>query len=134
MSKSFFVLSTLSAPVTYTGWSKPVGDQVPSAEISVTIAGKAGITDRRTLLTPRGSATPVTADERAMLEANEVFRTHVANGFVSVAENDPGDDDKIAADLNGRDPSAPLVPADFQGDAAKPADASPSPKQPRARR
>ena len=61
------------------------------------------------LITPRGVVTEITEEQADYLRANKVFQLHEKNGFVQIsdAKTDP---DKAAADMTGRDQSAPEVP------------------------
>jgi hypothetical protein len=135
MSKKLFVFSTLAADVAYTN-HEAGGADLPIALPSVLIKGGAGVANDR-IVTPRGIATPVTEQELAYLRENAVFNLHEANGFILVSEA-AGDADIVAADMVGRDHSAPIVPQDnIQGEAVtvvggETVDTGPS--QPRGRR
>lgn len=110
-----YIFSTLSSDTTYQNYAEG-GSDLPNAAGSVTVTGRAGIADKRTLDTPRGAATKVTDEQLAILESNSVFQLHKANGFVTI-ENSDADIDSVVANMTGRDPSSPLVPQDFvQGD------------------
>lgn len=109
-----YVYSTLSAPVDYTVFSQG-GGNLPITEKIVAIRGEAGIAGKH-LQTPRGVATPVTDEDLAALSDNYIFQLHLKNGFVTIG--DEGDADQVAADMNGRDNSAPLVPGDYADDKA----------------
>lgn len=117
MAKTLFVLSTLSTATTYAGFVSNGEHNLPSLETSVTIEGKAGIADRRTLVTPQGAVTAVTEDEAKFLSAHPLYQLHAANGFVTIVDSRPGDiDSAIAGELKGRAPDAPLVDADYNAD------------------
>jgi len=104
------VYSTLSSDMRYATYAPGGADMQIEAD-AVFIAGKVNVADAR-LITPRGAVTTVTAEQLELLEANPVFRLHRENGFVSVstAAVDP---EVAAADMAGRDKSAPLVDADL---------------------
>lgn len=106
-----YVYSTLTAPVQYPAYVKGGGD-MPTAETAVTIFGGANCPDKY-MRTPAGVVTPVTAEELEILRQSPVFQLHEKNGFVRV-EKKKMDPEKIAADMNTRDQSAPLVDQDFE--------------------
>lgn len=112
MSKQVYVYSTLAASVAYTLWNKTSANDLPHADRSITIVGGAGVADKR-LETPYGVATKVSADDLALLMDNHQFNHHVNAGHIKVSEAF-ADADDVAADMNGRDPSAPLVPQDYK--------------------
>lgn len=109
MSKTLIVFSTLASSVAYTNHVQG-GADLPIALPSVVIEGGAGVANDR-IVTPRGVATRIDEEQLAYLRANEVFKLHEANGFVMVSDA-AGDPDTVAADMTGRDNSAPLVPQD----------------------
>lgn len=113
MSKKLYVYSTLASDMNYTNHAAGGGD-MPIDLPPVFIKGGAGVANDR-LITPRGVATEITEEDLAYLRQNEVFKLHEANGFVLVSDlyDDP---DKVAADMAGRDPSAPVVPQDLGDD------------------
>lgn len=89
-----YIYSTLSADQNYT---TPLGD--------ILIVGGANIPDKH-LLTPYGKVTKVSDDQYAALKDHHLFKLHEANGFVK-ADKNKADADKVAADMTGRDDSAP---------------------------
>lgn len=91
------------------------GADLPVALPSVFIKGGAGVANDR-FVTPRGVVTTVTDADLEYLRANPVFNIHVVNGFISVSDAS-ADADKVAADMTGRDQSAPIVPQDLPADA-----------------
>jgi hypothetical protein len=109
MSKKLYVFSTLASAVAYTNHAQGGGD-LPIDLPPVVIKGGAGIANER-IVTPRGVATEVTEEQVEYLRANQVFQLHEKNGFVMVSGT-YGDPDTVAADMTGRDISAPVVPQD----------------------
>lgn len=109
MAKQLYVFSTLAADVAYTNHVQGGGD-MPVPLAPVLIRGGAGVANDR-LITPRGVATEVTEQQVEYLRANSVFQLHEKNRFVMVSEA-YGDPDTVAADMAGRDHSAPVVPQD----------------------
>lgn len=126
MSK-IYVYSTLTADQIYTNYGKSENG-VPRPISEIKIAGGANLMTKA-LVTPRGAVTEVTAEQLAELQKNEVFKLHKSNGFISVSESKT-DPEKAAADMEGRDQSAPLVEQD---DIQAPAEDEDKPKRGRPR-
>lgn len=110
MSKRLYVYSTLSSDVNYTNHIKG-GADMPQALPAVHIKGGAGVANDR-FVTPRGVATEITEQQAEYLRSNPVFNLHEANGYVQISDAHV-DADKAAADMTGRDNSAPIVPQDL---------------------
>lgn len=111
--KTHYVYSTLSSSVDYPVYAQGGGGDVPSIETHIFIYGGANIPDKY-MRTPTGAVvTPVTEQELAALRENSVFKLHEAGGFL-VVKDKKVDGEKVAADMVGRDKSAPLVDADFE--------------------
>lgn len=109
-----YIASTLSSSVIYEQHVAGGGD-LPIAEGRIEIFGGANIPDKY-MRTPDGAViTPVTSDELEILQGNTVFKLHEKNGFMKVSEKKP-EPEVIAADMEGRDASAPLVDQDFKPD------------------
>jgi len=104
-----YVYSTLASDVNYTN-HVPGGGDLPIELPPVHIKGGAGVANDR-FVTPRGVATEIDEEQLAYLRANEVFKMHEKNGFIEVSESKV-DPDIVAADMTGRDNSAPIVPQD----------------------
>lgn len=109
MSKKLFIFSTLASDVAYTNHAQG-GADMPIDLPPVLIKGGAGVANDR-IVTPRGVATTVTEGQVEYLRANQVFQLHEKNGFVMVSDT-YADPDIVAADMTGRDNSAPVVPQD----------------------
>ena len=109
MSKKLLVFSTLASDVAYTNHAQG-GADLPIDMPPVLIKGSAGVANDR-IVTPRGVATEVTEAQVEYLRQNEIFKLHEKNGFVMVSES-YADPDTVAADMTGRDISAPIVPQD----------------------
>jgi hypothetical protein len=113
--KKIYVYSTLSSDMRYTNFAAG-GADLPVEAGSVLIRGGAGVANDR-LVTPRGVVTEIGEAELEVLRGNKVFELHEKNGFIVVSEAST-DPEKVAADMVGRDQSAPLVPQDgVAGDA-----------------
>lgn len=112
-----YVYSTLTSPVRYVNHTRG-GAEIPlpvsvDGEDGVLIHGGHGVASKR-LVTPLGVMTEVTDVQLTYLQENQVFQMHVKNGFVTV-DTVKADPEKVAADMAGKDGSAPLTPADFDG-------------------
>lgn len=110
MGKTVHVFSTLATDQNYTNYDfSPEG--IPTPRFKCFIKGGAGVANDR-LITPLGVATEIPEEHLAELENNQDFQRHKKNGFILVRDrrNDP---DKIATDMNARDLSKPLTPADY---------------------
>ena len=108
MSK-IYIYSTLTADQIYTSY-KTSPNGVPTATSNVLIKGGANLMTKH-MVTPRGVVTEVTPEELAELRTNEVFKLHLSNGFLQISEAKT-DVEKAAADMTGRDQSAPIVEQD----------------------
>lgn len=110
MGKSVHVFSTLANDQRYVNYtSNPEGVPLPTSDIL--IKGGAGVANER-LITPQGVHTEVTEEAMAELEKNPVFAMHKRNGFIIVQAR-RADADKVATDMNAKDKSKPLTPADY---------------------
>ncbi len=141
MSKQLFVYTTLTSDNIYTYYSTETGNDVPAPIMidgreGVLIAGGTGVANDR-VITPRGVRTPVTEAQVEYLRANRVFQLHEKNGHIIVSDEDT-DPEKIAANMEGRDRSAPIVPEELPEDeqpaATGAAEPIPAPNAPKAKR
>jgi len=107
----FYVFSTLTTDVVYTGWVKGNSD-LPVLEKQVLIKGGSNVADKR-LFTPLGIMTEVSEEELEVLENDQVFQLHKQNGFIKV-EKKKADPERVAGDMKTKDQSAPLTPNDFE--------------------
>lgn len=119
-----YIYSTLAADNEYVVYAQG-GSDMPRVESRVLVKGGAGIADKR-IVTPRGVVSgPFTEEQIASLEGNVVFKRHVENGFIHI-DDKLVDAEKVAADMEGRDPGGPLVDQDFtEDDKAKPISGKP---------
>ena len=108
-----YVYSTLSSDMNYTNHAQG-GADLPQALPPVYVKGGAGVANDR-LITPRGVATEITEEQAASLRARPLVQLHEKNGFGQISADDV-DPDKAAADMTGRDQSAPIVPQDLPAD------------------
>lgn len=125
-----YVYSTLTADQIYANYrSTPNG--IPQAESKILIKGGANLMTKA-LVTPHGTVTEITAEELAELRKNEVFNLHAQNGFITVSEA-KSEVEAVAADMTGRDQSAPIVAQDELMDEPSSADES-APRRGRPRK
>lgn len=110
----------MTGAVTYTDWKvSPGGLSIPGRE--VTIKGGANVAHRKTIITPRGVGTQVSDEDLAFLETDPTFLMHKKNGFLTIdSVSDIRDADLAAADMEGRDDSAPDVEQDYTENGEKP--------------
>lgn len=109
--KKYYIYSTLASAMNYQVVAHK-GNDLYTAGQDIVIQGGANIPDKF-MRTPDGAVvTPVSEQELEELRKNEVFKLHEANGFI-VVKDKKLDPEKVAADMTGRDNSAPLVDADF---------------------
>lgn len=107
------IYSTLSNDQAYTVYAKAEnGNNL--VEHVIHVAGKANVADRKTLITPRGVVTSVTAEQAALLGKCDMFKRHVDRGFITVSDK-LASGDEVARSLTKADKSAPLTPATMPG-------------------
>lgn len=106
-----YVFSTLTSDNRYTFYADG-GADMKVASRDILVKGGHGIANDR-LITPLGVATEVTAEEAAALKEHPLFKLHMENGFVTIQDK-KADPEKVAADLQGADGSAPLTPAKYK--------------------
>lgn len=107
----YYIYSTLAAPMDYTVYDAG-GADIPVVTGAIRIEGGANIPDKY-MRTPEGAVvTGVTAEQMDALKTVPLFNLHMKNGYIKVSDKDV-DTEVAAADMEGRDKSAPLVDADF---------------------
>lgn len=111
------IVSKMTHDVKYTLWqSNPGGINIPKSHVLV--KGGHGVARRDAtggLFTPNGVVTHVTDEQLAVLEADETFKTHLANRVVTIVKSEPAPKkvQTITADM-GESPDRPLTDADAQ--------------------
>lgn len=112
MSK--FVISTLTAPVKYTGWLQNNG--VNTVQKEVLVQGGAGIalTSGAHVRTPQGVQTEVSDEDAAFLASHQHFKDHMKGGFVKICDRSQVPD-KAAKDM-AEDKSRPKTDKDVAAD------------------
>ena len=106
-----FILSTLSAPVEYTIYSKDLaGDQPTVNRVidKVVIDGYANMANKH-FVTEKSVLTEVTDAQLELLKANKVFQMHVNNGYLKIVETKTND----TSNMEEVDKSAPLTPEKY---------------------
>ena len=117
MPKTYYVYSTLANDQRYQNWIHGEGGALIHGH-AVFVKGGAGVANDR-LITPLGVRTQISDFDYDELKKNQDFLLHEKNGHVFVEES-IADADKVAADMNRADPSAPLTEMDFnKGDDEK---------------
>lgn len=113
MAKTATIYSTLTNHQTFVDWKD--GPDIPTRGISVTIRGGAGIVRKTGLITPFGVATDVTEEQLTFLLTLPDFNNFIQRGWLKIQKSSgwKTDADVVAADMQQRDGSAPLVPNDY---------------------
>lgn len=118
-----YIASTLTNSQAYTIYSKPKdAGSIPQVLGEVTVEGGAGVANNKSLITPQGVVTEVSAEQLDQLKKVELFQTHMENGYLTILDKKPADVESVAADMQRGDGSAPLTHADFpdEDDKVKP--------------
>lgn len=110
-----YVFSTLANDQNYTNWIKG-GADIPVKGFSCIIKGGTGVANDR-LITPLGVMTEIDDAALEELEKNPNFVQHKNGGFITVQKK-KADTEKVAADMNLKDESAPMTDADYKEDEA----------------
>lgn len=108
-----YIYSTLASDTAYAVWQKG-GADMPILERQILIKGGAGVANKN-IITPRGVATEVSDADFAVLKENKVFQLHNEKGYITW-DAKRADAEVVAADMTGRDVSAPIVPEDYSAD------------------
>lgn len=119
-----FVYSTLTNATKIVDYEFK-GD-LPVIVKSVVIAGGAGVNRKRQFATPLGVSTRVSQEQLDFLNSNNEFKRLVSEKWITVVKTGGAwgapNADKVAADMQQRDGSAPIVPNDLSSVGIKPAD------------
>ncbi len=108
-----YIYSTLTSDNHYNVFDTSNSNgQSPIVRKSILVKGGTGVSNKH-FVTPLGVVTNVTKEDLEILKKDEVFKTHVKNGFITFRE-DKVDTEVAAAEMETRDESAPLVPEDFK--------------------
>lgn len=112
MSKVFFVYSTMTGGVTYNEYIRTAND-IPEIGRRVAIKGGTNVYRANTLSTPRGVVTKVSEADMEFLMTDELFKTHVKNGYITFDSVEVDPEVMVGKGMEQRDGSSPLVPEDF---------------------
>lgn len=110
-SAAAYIASTHTTPIAYVGYEDGPEGGVPHVARKVIIQGGANVPNK-VLVTPKGTITPVDAEELDFLKTNKDFLKHQKAGFVQILIRDPGAE-KAARDMAPKDRSAPYTAGDF---------------------
>ena len=80
-----YIVSSLSSDNRYAFYEKTSGN-VLRVKKEILIKGGANVTDKKTLLTPKGAVTEVSAEELELLKTNIGFKNHLEKGCVTFVE------------------------------------------------
>lgn len=120
-----YIVSKASQDIEYCDWVKG-RNGLFTKKLSVIIKGGANVMNKKTMETPNGVVTEVTAEQLKFLEGNSAFKRHMERGFMAICktENDAKKKaDKADKDENGdkkKDGSAQLTKEDFEKRGQKP--------------
>jgi len=103
----------MSTGVTYQTFVPNIGDGIAVVERSITINGGANVVDKKHIITPKGVVTEVNDEDLAILESIWLFKKHKENGFIRVEKKSVAVE-KVAADMQEKDKSAPVSPDDYK--------------------
>lgn len=132
--KQYLIYSTLSNANLYVNHEAGGADLMSPRGDGVLIEGGANMMTERGDIPP-GTVTTITEAQLDYCRENELFKLHEKNGFLIVAEAGamkPADVEVVAADMEGRDQSAPLVDGDFPASDPQPSAAPAAPSRRRA--
>lgn len=107
-----FIFSTLTNDQVYSTWKQSDGTRLPTRDAQVLVKGGTGVASKH-FVTPRGVMTEVTDEQLAILKKVPAFQRHVDRKFLAI-EDKAYEPEKVAADLDMADPSAPLTDADYE--------------------
>lgn len=116
MAKNY-VFSTLANDQLYTNWLQG-GNDLPQKGHAVLVKGGTGVANDR-LITPLGVATEITDYDLEELKKNPSFLAHEKEGFITV-RNKKAETEKVAADMNLKDESAPMTHTDYASEEEAP--------------
>jgi hypothetical protein len=117
-----FVYSTLTNALQISEYVTN-GGGVPTKKRSVMINGGSNIATKH-LITPQGVVTDLSDSDYEFVKDTQIFKRMLSRGFIKV-DSKKVDVEKVAADMESRDESAPFTPQDYQdANGAKPTGSS----------
>lgn len=116
---TYYVYSTATCGCDYVQYednsSKDLGvvkRRADGSPFRVTINGGHGVSDKH-FVTPRGVVTSVSDEDMDFLLQNHAFLRHVKAGFLAYDKKEVKTEKKVQ-DMNQKDGSSPITPADFE--------------------
>jgi rRNA maturation endonuclease Nob1 len=107
-----YLYSTMSADNCYANHEElPNGLHVKKEKLLV--AGKANVSDPKTLLTPTGMMTTVDEAEFKKFENNSMMKRHIEGGFIKVVKSKQ-EVETVVKDMTKKDKSAQKTADDFK--------------------
>lgn len=106
-----YIYSTLSNSQMISEFVSAEGG-TPKRKRSVIINGGSNVSNKA-LVTPRGVVTELSDADYEFVKNDRSFKRWVERGYI-VVDDKKIDVEKVIADMDGRDESAPLVPQDFE--------------------
>lgn len=117
-----YVYSTATCDSIFAVYQKTEAGQAGVIKKQVLIKGGANVAKGRGLITKYGHRTEISEEDLQILEASPNFQQAVKNSFYKVSRHKVNAEG-MAAEMEARDESAPLVPEDYaDDDLAKPKD------------
>jgi|13_taG_2_1085334.scaffolds.fasta_scaffold04809_6 hypothetical protein len=108
-----YIYSTSSCDNNFT-----IRDQNGNVTGRVTIAGKANITDKFTLITREGALTVLDQDKYDLIKDDYFFKSDIENGFTTV-EQKKVDVEKVIKNMTKKDKSAQSKKSELKNDNAQ---------------
>tara|TARA_R110000868_G_scaffold124084_5_gene328259 strand:+ start:1715 stop:2083 length:369 start_codon:yes stop_codon:yes gene_type:complete len=102
-----FIYSTMSSDNDYIVYENG------AAKHKVTIAGKANVADKLTLLVKEGAVTMIDQEQYELIKENYHFKKHLEGGFLTV-ENKNVEASKVSKGMSKKDKSAQKTEEDFK--------------------
>jgi hypothetical protein len=102
-----FIYSTMSSDNDYIVYDNGF------ARRKVTIAGKANVADKLTLLVKEGAVTMIEQEQYELIKENYHFKKHLEGGFLTV-ENKNVEASKVSKAMTKKDKSAQKTEEDFK--------------------
>lgn len=106
-----YITSKMAAPVTYAFYTQGA-NKINVVTHEITIKGGADVINKRTLETPSGAVTELSAEDFDRLKLHPLFKQHLEDGFVAVLGTEK-EANKADKDLK-KDASKQLTPEDYQ--------------------
>lgn len=111
-AKDVFIYSSLANDQKFNFFAKPVLGAPARIEAAITIKGGAGVAHKKTLVTPYGVVTRLSADDYERLKKHDQYKAFETAGHM-FSSDVRLDEEVAAADLD-RDNSAPMTDEDFE--------------------